>query len=305
MLTDKKSFGAPRGSGNATTTTPLAECKNNDELIELWLHGKSPHSQRAYRQDVSCFLAFVEMKPLPFVTLNDVQAFASALESQGYSSNTKGRRLGAVKSLLSYGHSIGVLPVNVGAPLKSSKGKETLGERILSESQVLTMIALTANLRDRVLIRFLYATGCRVSELCQLKWRSLRAAGNGCGQVTLFGKGRKTRTVIFSAETWGLLVSLRGDAGADDPVFASRKGKGRGHLDPSHVRKIVVAAANRAGIQGKVSPHWLRHSHASHALERGTPISLVQQTLGHASIATTGVYLHARPTDSSALHLPV
>lgn len=66
-----------------------------------------------------------EMKPRPFVTLNDVQAFASALEEQGYSANTICRRLGAVKSLLSYGHSIGVLPVNVGAPLKSSKGKET------------------------------------------------------------------------------------------------------------------------------------------------------------------------------------
>lgn len=300
MLTDRKSFGA-LSSRNATT--PLAECKNNDELIDLWLHGKSPHSQRAYRQDLSCFLAFVEMKPLPQVTLNDVQAFASAMSAQGYSSNTMARRLAALKSLLNYGYRIGVLPVNVGAPLTAPKGKETLTEKILSESQVLTAIALTQNVRDRVLIRFLYATGCRVSELCQLKWRSLREAGNGCGQVTLFGKGRKTRTVIFSAETWGLIQSLRGDAGADDPVFASRKAGG--HLDPSHVRKIVVAAANRAGIQGKVSPHWLRHSHASHALERGTPISLVQQTLGHASIATTGVYLHARPTDSSALHLPV
>jgi integrase/recombinase XerD len=67
----------------------------------------------------------------------------------------------------------------------------------------------------------------------------------------------------------------------------------------------VVATADHAGIQGKVSPHWLRHSHASHALERGTPIHLVQETLGHASIATTGGYLHVRPTDSSALHLPV
>lgn len=304
MLTDKKSFGSPPSS-SVTAPTTLAECKNNDELIELWLHGKSPHSRRAYRRDVDYFLAFIEMKPLPFVTLNDVQAFASALEEQGYSANTIGRRLSAVKSVLRYGHSIGVLPVNVGAPLKSSKGKETLGERILTESQVLTMIALTPSVRDRVLIRFLYAVGCRVSELCQLKWRDLTEASHGCGQVTLFGKGRKTRTVIFSAETWGLIQSLRGDAYADDPVFASRKGKGKGHLDPSYVRKIVVAAARRAGIQGKVSPHWLRHSHASHALERGTPISLVQSTLGHASVATTGVYLHARPTDSSALHLPV
>ncbi|MBU4356156.1 MAG: tyrosine-type recombinase/integrase, partial [Proteobacteria bacterium] len=64
-------------------------------------------------------------------------------------------------------------------------------------------------------------------------------------------------------------------------------------------------AAIRAGIEGAVSPHWLRHAHASHALDRGAPIHLVQATLGHASVATTGKYLHARPDDSSARYLGV
>lgn len=287
----------------AIAPTPLADCKTNSDLIELWLHGKSPHSQRSYRRDVESFLAFIEAKPLPQVTLNDVQAFSSASESQGYSTNTLKRRISAVKSLLSYGHRIGVLPLNVGAPVKAPTGKETLGERILTESQVLTMIALTPLPRDRVLIRFLYAVGCRVSELCALKWRDLREVNNGCGIVTLFGKRRKTRTVIFSAETWELVKSLRGDAALDDPVFQSRKGKG--HLDQSQVRRIVEAAGKRAGIPGHVSPHWLRHSHASHSLERGTPIHLVQSTLGHSSIEATGRYLHVRPQDSSALRLPV
>ncbi|HYQ91573.1 MAG TPA: tyrosine-type recombinase/integrase, partial [Candidatus Competibacteraceae bacterium] len=76
-------------------------------------------------------------------------------------------------------------------------------------------------------------------------------------------------------------------------------------LDRSQVHRIVRAAARRAGLTMPVSPHWLRHAHASHALERGAPIHLVQQTLGHASVATTGVYLHARPGDSSALYLAV
>ncbi len=66
---------------------------------------------------------------------------------------------------------------------------------------------------------------------------------------------------------------------------------------------IVREAAHRVGIEGNVSPHWLRHSHASHSLERGAPIHLVQKTLGHSSIATTGRYLHANPADSSALYL--
>jgi len=75
------------------------------------------------------------------------------------------------------------------------------------------------------------------------------------------------------------------------------------HLDRTQVYRIVANAALRAGIQGKVSPHWLRHAHASHSIERGAPIHLVQQTLGHASVATTSRYLHARPNDSSSLYL--
>jgi len=98
------------------------------------------------------------------------------------------------------------------------------------------------------------------------------------------------------------LVALRGAAGPDAPVFRSSKG---GPLDPSQVLRIVQAAAARAGLPGNVSPHWLRHGHASHALERGAPVHLVATTLGHASIATTGRYAHARPTDSSSRYLAV
>ena len=101
---------------------------------------------------------------------------------------------------------------------------------------------------------------------------------------------------------WNALLPLRKDAGDNQPVFRSRKG---GHLDESQVWRIVRKAAKRAGIEKKVSCHWLRHAHASHALDRGAPIHLVQATLGHSSISTTGKYLHARPTDSSGSYLPM
>jgi site-specific recombinase XerD len=71
------------------------------------------------------------------------------------------------------------------------------------------------------------------------------------------------------------------------------------------VERIVTKAAVRAGVEGKVSPHWLCHSHATHALDRGAPIHLVQATLGHALVAPIGRYLHARPTDSSSKYLAV
>jgi integrase/recombinase XerD len=71
------------------------------------------------------------------------------------------------------------------------------------------------------------------------------------------------------------------------------------------VRRLVYQAAKEACLDERPSPHWRRHAHATHALERGAPIHLVQATLGHASVATTGRYLHARPTDSSAKYLPL
>jgi integrase/recombinase XerD len=108
--------------------------------------------------------------------------------------------------------------------------------------------------------------------------------------------------VLLPASVWRELEGL-GRGPADAPVFPSRRGGG--HLHPTAIERIVLKAARRAGLDGRVSPHWLRHAHATHALDRGAPIHLVQATLGHASVATTGRYLHARPTDSSARYLAV
>ena len=119
--------------------------------------------------------------------------------------------------------------------------------------------------------------------------------------------------VLLSAATWQELTCLRDGADADAPIFRSLKS---GHLDPAQILLIVRAAARQAGIRARASPHWLRHAYASHALDRGCPNHLVQATLGQASVATTGRYhgalprgattgryLHARPTDSSARYL--
>ena len=280
-----------------TGTTALTRQANSDaQAIGLWLHGRSPHTQRAYRSDVGHFLVFVG-KPLPQVTLGDVQAFADSL--LGLSPASRARTLSAVKSLLSFCHRLGYTPVDVGQAVRLPAIRGTLAARILSEGDVQRMLALEPAPRNRALLRLLYGAGLRVSELCALTWRDAQDR-DGAGQITVMGKGGKTRAVLLSTDTWRELGTLRG---ADDaPVFPSRN---VGHLDPSQVRRIVKAAARRAGITAPVSPHWLRHAHASHALDRGCPIHLVQATLGHASVATTGRYLHARPTDSSSRYLAV
>src|SRR6185437_9758107 len=151
----------------------------------------------------------------------------------------------------------------------------------------------------RVLLRLLYAAGLRVSEACGLLWRNCRARGDA-GQITVFGKNGRTRSIALTAPVWNELNQLRGTAGAEEPVFRSRGGKS---LDRGRVRVILRRAAQQAGVNEPISPHWLRHAHASHALDHGAPIHLVQATLGHCSVATTSSYLHARPGDSSARFL--
>ena len=284
---------APR---RAAAIAPQAS--QDGELVRLWLHGRPATTQRAYAGDVDRFLAGVA-KPLAEVTLGDVQAYADSLADLAPA--TQARQLSAVKSLLAFGHRIGALPVNVGAAVRLPKLRSRLAERILPEPAVQRVLALEPDPRNRALLRLAYAGGLRVSELVGLCWRDLQPRGDA-GQVTVFGKGGKTRTVLLTSGTWAELAALGEGAGPDDPVFGSRNG---GHLDPRQVRRIVLGAARRAGLEAKVSPHWLRHAHASHALDRGAPVHLVAATLGHAPIATTGKYAHARPTDSSSRYLAV
>jgi integrase/recombinase XerD len=283
----------------AAAPAPAPPPADGDEtLIRLWLDGRSRHTVRAYAADTRAFLAHAG-GPLRAVTVGDVQSFGTALAH--LSPAARARRLSAVKSLLAYAHRLGYLPFDIGAPVRLPPIKAKLAERIMEEAAVHRLLALEERPRNHAMLRLLYLAGLRISEVCGLRWRDL-APRDDAGQVTVFGKGGKTRTVLLPAGIWCELASLRGEAGPDDPVFLSRKG---GQLDPAQVHRIVKAAAARAGLPPGVSAHWLRHAHASHALDRGAPISLVQATLGHASVATAGRYTHARPDDSSARYLAV
>ncbi|MGH9628206.1 MAG: tyrosine-type recombinase/integrase [Bryobacteraceae bacterium] len=278
----------------------ISEVSSDEQLMELWLHGRSRHTQRAYRADVERFRRR-SGKTLCTITLSDLQSFADSLGDSAQA--TRYRTLSAVKSLLAFGHRIGYLPFDVGGALRLPAVRNRLNERILSEADLHRILSLESNPRNRAILTLLYASGVRVSELCGLRWRDLQPSGDG-GQITVFGKGSVTRSMQLPASVWRLVGGLRTkNATLDDPVFRSRKGSNGGFLQPVAVLRIVRAAAKGAGIELPVSPHWFRHAHASHALDHGAPIHLVQATLGHASITTTGRYLHARPKDSSSRFL--
>lgn len=284
---------------------PVADApraSSDDQLLEIWLHGRSPHTQRAYRADIERFRSRAG-KPFSLVTLSDLQKFADGLSDLAPSSRY--RTLSALKSLLAFGHRIGYLPFDVGRTLRLPAIRNRLAERILPEADLHRVLSLEPNLRNRAILTLLYASGVRVSELCALCWRDLQPNGKG-GQITVLGKGGVTRAIQIPASVWKLVGGLRTDETAPaDPVFGSRKAKNGGRLRPLAVLRVVRKAAKRAGVELPVSPHWFRHAHASHALDRGAPIHLVQTTLGHASITTTGRYLHARPNDSSSRFLPL
>jgi integrase/recombinase XerD len=280
---------------------PAHDGSQDAKLVELWLSMKtSPHTRRAYASDAAALLAFVK-KPLSWVTLTDLQAWAGHLGQGSLKPASQNRALTAVKSLLSFAQETGYIPFNVGAAIKLRPNRDGLAQRILAESEVARLIDAAPEGRNRVLLKLLYVSGVRVSEICELKWCDVLARQEG-GQITVFGKGGKTRTVLLKPRVWQQLLSIKEEAKAVDAVFRSRKGGGT--LDVSQVRRIVYAAVKKAGLEQKVSPHWMRHAHASHALDRSAPIHLVQATLGHASVSTTGRYLHARPTESSSFYLP-
>ena len=180
--------------------------------------------------------------------------------------------------------------------------RHSLAERILPEADLHLMLSLEPDERNRILLLLFHASGVRRGEIAGLRWQDLQATSDG-GQITGFGKGGKTRSVQLPTSVWKQLGKLRGEALSGDPVFPSRKGGEP--LTDSGLWRIVKQAARRAGIEVPVSPHWLRHAHAPHALDRGAPIHLVQATLSHASITTTGRYLHARPKESSSKFLPL
>jgi integrase/recombinase XerD len=275
----------------------------DERFIALWLHGKSEKTIRAYTSEIARYYATTG-KSLQETRLEDVYQFIDSLVHLAPAS--RNRALAAVKSALSFGVKSGYLKVNVGLLARLPKLEDRLAERIMSEASIARMLALEGNTRNHAILVLLYRAGLRCAELCNLTWRNLQERDE-TGQITVFGKGDKTRSVLLTQETWDELQAL---PHTDTYVFTSRQARSRAgketrRLDESMVFRIVQAAARRAGIAGNVSPHWMRHAHATHALENGAPITLVKETLGHKSIETTAKYTHVRPNASSGQYLKV
>lgn len=284
----------------APTSNIIPTSTTDEQMLDMWLHERSPNTVEAYGRDARRFYDFIAPRGLHEVTLADLQRYSNSLE--GLAPSSRKRMLSAVKSLLSFANKTGYLPLNVGAALRLPKPRDRRAERILTEAQVIRMISLETDPQKHLLLLLLYVSAARISELVQLRWRDVQPSGDA-GQIALLGKGDKVRVVALTKSAWEALNSKRPEgAGPDTPVFGTRNGK---PIQRQWAGRIVKEAAKRAKLPANVSPHWLRHAHASHSLDHGAPASLVQQTLGHANLATTGLYTHARPKESSGRFLRI
>jgi site-specific recombinase XerD len=219
---------------------------------------------------------------------------------------TRSNRLAVIKSLLGYAHVTGYLPFNVGRAIRGPKVDVDVDARALTELDVGLLIKaaetelkgeraraktrsrfLRAALTKVYLCKFLYVSACRVSEVVSVTWGGLQPRPDGDFQLSVMGKGRKLRRFPLPRHFVEQLMTEYRPAAArpGDRIFA---------FGARRAQTIISALAEQAGLGAEISCHWLRHSAATHALDRGAPVHVVSQTLGHSNLGTTSRYAHKR-----------
>src|SRR5882672_4087384 len=167
--------------------------------LTLWLNSQtSPHTRSCCRRDADRLLVHVG-KPLNAIGLGDLQEFSESLIAAGLAPVSRVRTLAAVKSLFGFCCRTRYLPANPAAELALPAYEQRLAERIMAEEDVARLLAVDATPRDGLLLRLIYGAGLRVSEVCGLRWRNVRQHGK-TGQITVFGKGGKTRSIALNGE---------------------------------------------------------------------------------------------------------
>jgi len=280
---------------------------SDPEMIAVWLSNQvSPHTRTSYEHAWNTWQAHSRGRPLADTTLADLQDFQAALaqERKPGSVNTM---MSALRSVFAMAHRKGYIRSNPCAEINDlpnpnrSGAASALNRRILTRTEVARLLEAARPGRDFALYLMLYHTGCRVSEALALRWEDLNLEGLLPTLTVLQGKGGKGRVIRLSERLRETLIELRPqDAVPDGIVFATRTGR---PMARNNAWTSLRRAARRAGIDRDISPHWFRHAHASHALDGGAPVQSVKETLGHASLATTSVYVHARNGGDSGLWL--
>lgn len=271
--------------------------------------GLSANTLLAYAQDLKKFTAFLEKTHTEIgqVGRNEMVRFLAKLRSESLSPTSVARLLSSLRNFFKFLIAEGLLDhdplANIDTPRKPMRLPKTLH---LSEVEALLNVIKGDSpgaVRDDTMIELLYATGLRVSELIGLP---LGAVNLEAGYLITCGKGSKERIVPIGEcalrKIRDYLASARPlllKGGHSTDLFVSRLGK---KMSRQAFWKKLIAYARMAGIQRQVSPHMLRHSFASHLLERGADLRSLQMMLGHADISTTQIYTHVARERLKKIH---
>lgn len=261
--------------------------------------GASTHTLRSYGDDLALFQGFLEQvagasaDPLA-VDGKRLRAYAAWLSGRGYAPSTIARRLASLRSFYRFHRRLGALVGDPAGGLRNPKQPKRLPRLIRAEDVVQFLEAIPtaepAGVRDRAIFEVLYGGGLRVGELVGLDRADLDLDG---GLVRVRGKGRRERLAPIGPVAAGWLghwLALRRPARADEPaVFLNRRG---GRLTTRSIGRILRARLQEHGLDPASSPHTLRHSFATHLLDRGADLRVVQELLGHRRLTTTQIYTH-------------
>lgn len=268
------------------------------EAFSLYLEierNLSPHSLRAYRQDLELFHAFLGDQPLSQVDYRTLRRFLGFLKQEGYERTTIARRMATLRTYFRFLMRERLVSGNPTLGLQSPKLTRKL-PNFLDWEELQRLLATPdespRGLRDRALLELLYATGMRVSEIAELTLPQINWEE---AEIRVIGKGSKERMVLMSETAISHLKRYVEAArptfnpSGTDRVFLNRQGQ---PLSSRSIDRMLKTHAKKAGIAKQVSPHTLRHTFATHLLEGGADLRVVQELLGHASLSTTQIYTH-------------
>ncbi len=290
--------------------------KNLDYWLDNYLHylavekGLSPNTMEAYAHDLQRFALFISNQGDGLVrekSLEGMRMYLQKLRAQGISPRSQARILSALRGFYKFLVREKVLAENPLPQLRNPKILPRL-PAILTAEEVEKLLAqpncqTSLGIRDRAMLELLYATGLRVSELVHL---SLNDVNLDLGYVRTKGKGGKERIIPLGGKARrALLEYLQGprrqirEIKEEGTLFLGKRGRG---ISRQGFWKIIKKYAWAAGIKKKITPHILRHSFATHLLERGADLRSVQSMLGHANIATTQIYTHVSRDHLKQIH---
>ena len=276
---------------------------NSEELsadlkhIAAWLFQKqSVHTQRAYRHEVEFFMQMVR-KPLKMVEPTDLAAYLMAKQKSSLA--TKKRAKDALSSLFTYLVKTRYIPWSPASSLDAIKVPDQSVQRTVTKSLIKSAIEFEKKPRNKLLLDLLYTSGIRLDECRKLKFNSFICRQQTV-QMVVIGKGNKVRSVHLPLRFWPLLEAMRPTYAHSEGVWTFRSSRGE-QISASQIYRVVKKALSRVGAPVEVSTHWLRHSHATHAREKGADLRKIQFTLGHNSLLTTQKYTHVGSDESTAL----